>query len=336
MQQQQFLEILRSVNSLTSDQILILRNSLPEPDTLDMTPGSSQVIEAAAANFHASPYCPRCHSENVGGWGCQSGYPRYKCHDCKRTFNAMTETPLARLHLRDKFDEYIDCMRGHTTLREAAEQCDISLPTSFAFRHRFMAVIQDDKAELLTDITEIDETFFLENHKGERGLGTAARKRGKRPLRGKKKAHSEEARKSVKKIPVMVACDRQNHVTDAVLEHVSTDELEAQLNGKIQPQSVLCADAHLSHESIARRLNLNLKELVTTAGIHVLEKIYHIQHVNAYHCDLKSWIDDFFRGVATKNLSKYLGWKRFIKTERFSEENFLERVVSHWIKPLLN
>ena len=248
----------------------------------------------------------------------------------------MTETPLARLHLRDKFDEYIDCMRGHTTLREAAEQCDISLPTSFAFRHRFMAVIQADKAELLTGITEIDETFFLENHKGERGLGTEARKRGKRPLRGKKKAHSEEAQKSVKKIPVMVACDRQNHVTDAVLEHVSADELEAQLNGRIQPESVLCADAHLSHESIAKRLNLNLKELVTTAGIHVLETIYHIQHVNAYHCDLKSWIDDFFRGVASKNLPKYLGWKRFIKTKRFSEENFLERVVSHWIKPLLN
>ena len=134
----------------------------------------------------------------------------------------------------------------------------------------------------------------------------------------------------------MVACDRQNHVTDAVLEHVSADELEAQLNGRIQPGSVLCADAHLSHESIAKRLNLDLKELVTTAGIHVREKIYHIQHVNAYHSDLKSWIDDFFKGVATKNLSKYLGWKRFIKTEKFSENNFLERVVSHWVKPLLH
>ena len=304
-----------------------------------MTPGSSQVVEAAAANFHDSPYCPRCNSENVGGWGCQSGYPRYKCHDCKRAFNAMTETPLARLRLRDKFDEYIDCMRGHTTLREAAEQCDISLPTSFAFRHRFMAVIQDDKAELLTGITEIDETFFLENHKGEPGLGSAARKRGKRPLRVKKKVHSEkktEKKTSVKKIPVMVACDRQNHVTDAVLEHVSADELEAQLNGRIQPDSVLCADAHLSHESLAKRLNLDLKELVTTAGIHVREKIYHIQHVNAYHSDLKSRVDDFFKGVATKNLSKYLGWKRFIKTEKFSENNFLERIVSHWVKPLFH
>ncbi|WP_281647012.1 hypothetical protein [Parendozoicomonas sp. Alg238-R29] len=40
----------------------------------------------------------------------------------------------------------------------------------------------------------------------------------------------------------MVACDRQQHVTDAVLEHVSNDELFTQL---------------------ADQLNVTLKELVT-------------------------------------------------------------------------
>jgi len=117
---------------------------------------------------------------------------------------------------------------------------------------------------------------------------------------------------------------------------VSADELEIHLNGRVQPGSILCADAHLSHESIARRLNLTLKELVTTAGVYVLEKIYHIQHINAYHSDLKAWINDFFKGVATKNLHKYLGWKRYLKTEEFSDDGFLERLASHWVKPLLN
>ena len=220
-------------------------------------------------------------------------------------------------------------MRGHTTLREAAEQCDISLPTSFAFRHRLMAVIQSDKAELLAGITEIDETFFLENHKGERGLGDAARKRGKRPLRGKKKNRRGETKKPVKKIPVMVACDRQNHVTDAVLEHVSADELEAEteLQNSARLNS-LCRRSPQPRKAFAERLKPNLKELVTTAGICVVEKIYHIQHVNAYHSDLKSWIDDFFKGVATKNLPKYLGWKRFIKTEKFSADGFFRNELS--------
>lgn len=336
MQQQDFLKLLQSLDLLTAKQVEILKSSLPEPDTLNLKPGASAVFDAIVDQFKQSPYCPHCRSDNVGGWGVQSGYQRYKCRECKRTFNAMTNTPLAKLYVRDKLDAYVDCMKGHTTLREAAEQCDISLPASFLLRHRLMAIIQSDKAELLSGISEIDETLFLENHKGQRNLGENARKRGKRPLRGKKKHSVEEHQKPIKKIPVMVACDRENHVTDAVLQHISAKELEAELEGRIQPGSILCADAHLSHESIARSLGLQLKELVTTAGVYVLEKIYHIQHVNAYHSDLKGWINHFFRGVATKNLAKYLGWKRYLKTELFSEEGFLERLGSHWVKPLLN
>lgn len=134
----------------------------------------------------------------------------------------------------------------------------------------------------------------------------------------------------------MVACDRLNHVTDAVLEQVSADELEENLSGRIQPDSILCADAHLSHESIARRLKLHFKELVTSNGEYVLEGIYHIQHVNAYHCDLKGWINGFINGVATKNLARYLGWKRFLKTGIFSEDGLLDRIAGHWVKPLLS
>lgn len=337
MQQQAFLKLLQSLGSLTAKQLGILQRSLPEPDTLELQPAASAVFDTLTENFSQSPYCRHCGSNNVGGWGTQSGHQRYKCRDCRRTFNAMTRTPLARLHVRDKLDVYIDCMKGRTTLREAAEQCDLSLPASFRLRHRLMVIIEPDKAELLSGISELDETLFLENHKGQRDQGEAARKRGKRPLRGKKKQLSAEPTgNSVKKIPVMVACDRENHVTDAVLEHISAKALETELKGRIQPGSILCADAHLSHESIAETLGLQLKELVTTAGVHVLEKIYHIQHVNAYHSDLKSWINGFFRGVATKNLPKYLGWKRYLKTEKFSEDGFLERLGSHWVKPLLN
>ncbi len=120
--------------------------------------------------------------------------------------------------------------------------------------------------------------FFVSYSKGrEIWTGQLARKRG-----GRKPRKNGKTKNVIKKIPVMVACDRQNHVTDAVLEHISADELEAHLRCRIQPGSVLCADAFTSHETIAKRLDLELKELVTTAGIHVLEGIYHIQHVNAY------------------------------------------------------
>ena len=153
----------------------------------------------------------------------------------QQTFNAMTKTPLARLRIKDKMDEYIDCMRGDTTLRTAAKKCGISLSSSFRMRHRLMAVIEPDKADLLVGISEIDETFFRESFKGQRSLERPARKRGGRKHCG----HGKKEQEAVKQIPVMVACDRENHVTDAVLEHISTDELAVHLKLRVQA-SVQC------------------------------------------------------------------------------------------------
>ncbi len=149
----------------------------------------------------------------------------------------------------------------------------------------------------------IDETFFRESRKGQRGLGSAARKRGGRSRR-KKKPPENASKKSetIRKAPVMVACDRQQHVTDAVLEHVSNDELFTQLTDQ---------------------LNVTLKELVTfkqptliTVSSNVVSMV-------------------FFKGVATKYLSRYLGWKRFLKTHIFSEESLLDQEASHWLNPQL-
>ena len=39
--------------------------------------------------------CPRCQSHKVGSWGdyyYRSGCQRYRCRDCKRTFNDLTGT----------------------------------------------------------------------------------------------------------------------------------------------------------------------------------------------------------------------------------------------------
>ena len=90
-----------------------------------------------------------------------------------------------------------------------------------------MALVKDDLYGQLSGITEEDETFFRESHKGDRKL-KAPRKRGSR-----KQCQSEKTRAkntiSIPLIPVMVACDRENHIIDAVLKKVSTKELVSQL-----------------------------------------------------------------------------------------------------------
>ncbi|WP_067516178.1 IS1595 family transposase [Endozoicomonas ascidiicola] len=330
MQSQQFADILRSVPLMSPEQVGVLHKTLPpaahsaKPDAQ----GESRLLERLKFYFDQHPVCVRCRSTHVNRWGTKDGHQRYCCKDCSKTFNAMSGTPLSHLRVREKLDQYVECMDGETTLRPAARRCGISLDTSFHLRHRLMALVENDSYGQLSGIAEEDETFFHESHKGDRNL-LIPRKRGSRGQRKSRYAKAEK-KISVPLIPVMVACDRSRHVLDAVLKKVSTKELQSQLEGKILPGSTLCLDAHLAHEHLAEKLSLSSKTLVSTSGERVKEGIYHIQTVNAYHSELKRWINGFFKGVATKYLQRYLGWKRYLKTHMFSIEGFLDQISIHW------
>jgi transposase-like protein len=64
------------------------------------------VIEAAAA---ARP-CPHCGCTHVHRCGTASGLQRRRCLRCRKTFNALTGTPLARLRKRERWLSYIACL----------------------------------------------------------------------------------------------------------------------------------------------------------------------------------------------------------------------------------
>ena len=57
-------------------------------------------LAAAGRNRVDRTGCPHCGSQKLQGWGHASGLPRYRCVDCRRSFNALTGTPLARLRKR--------------------------------------------------------------------------------------------------------------------------------------------------------------------------------------------------------------------------------------------
>ena len=260
----QFEGILQSIPLMSPEQVSVLHKTLlPVSNSADIQV-ESHLLERLKFYFDQEPVCVRCQSTHIIRWGTKDGHQRYSCKDCDKTFNAMSGTALSHLRVRDKLDQYIECMDGETTLRPAARRCGVSLDTSFRLRHRLMALVKDDLYGQLSGITEEDETFFRESHKGDRKL-KAPRKRG-----GRKQCQSEKTRAkntiSIPLIPVMVACDRENHIIDAVLKKVSTKELVSQLEGQILAGSTLCIDAHLAHESLADKLNLTAKMLVSSTG----------------------------------------------------------------------
>lgn len=323
----QFLKCLENISTLTHEQLSLLTAALT--DRLHPGTAKSAVMSRIEHNFSSHPACLHCHSERIKRWGHQNGRQRYRCGQCRRTFNAFTGMALSHLRVVGMLDRYVSCMMSSMTLRPAARTCGIALDTSFRLRHRLMEIIEGDKSEHLQGIVEMDETLFRESCKGQRQLSRAARKRGGRKSRQHK--GSPLKRDRVKQIPVWVACDRQGQVTDAVLRHISAEELYSHLQGRIEPETPLVADAHLAHEAVASRLKVVLKELVSCSGQTVIEKVFHIQHVNAYHSTLKVWINGTFRGVATRYLYRYLGWRRLLSGNILTEKGFIERIAGHWV-----
>jgi len=57
---------------------------------------------------------------------------------------------------------------------------------------------------------------------------------------------------------------------------------------------------------------------VRNDGIYVVDKIFHIQNLNAYISRLKTWMTRF-NGVVTKYLANYLTWRKLLETKDKTE-----------------
>ena len=86
-------------------------------------------------------------------------------------------------------------------------------------------------------------------------------------------------------------------------------ELERLYKGHIGENSILCTDSHKSYIKFATDFNLEHKRIKT--GKHK-EGIYHIQHINSLHSNLKKWMGRF-NGVASKYISNYMQWFKWLR-----------------------
>jgi len=256
-------------------------------------------IEIVESQSPVRPNCPHCASRQVVKNGSADGLQRFKCRACTKTFNALTGTPLAGLHMRGKWLEQAATLRDGLSLNQAAERLNVAQSTAFRWRHRFLAVPSTVQAQLLTGIAEADEAYFLQSAKGQRGLLRKARRRGgKASKRGTSKEHTA----------VLIARDRGGNTVNLILESTSGEEIRAALKPILPPDTILCTDGSSALAAAARNLGVEHHPINVTAGRRV-DGAWHVQNVNAFGSRLRDWMRRF-KGVATKYLANYLGWFR--------------------------
>lgn len=272
------------------------------------------------------PNCPVCKSSIVKGHGKYRGRARYKCLACGKTFNDLTKTPLAGLHIEnhDKMRQFAAHMaEGGDPLRKSARNFEINLRTAFNWRHKVLRGYSVAPSRTLKGIAEADETFFLYSEKGDRKVSKRRRPR-KRGGKAAKAGINDE------QVPVIVGCDRQGEMILGVAGRgrISMKQIERVLGDRIDPEATLCTDSHPSFRKFAKTHHIKFKP---SKGKRVVKDIYHIQHVNSAHTRLKTWMARF-NGVSTKKLDNYAQWYGLMEeTKSLSnqEGEFVDRAVPH-------
>lgn len=134
-----------------------------------------------------------------------------------------------------------------------------------------------------------------------------SRKRGKEV---KKRGISNE------QVCVATALDRQGNLIIELLctGRMTSKELDRLYKDKMYKSSILCTDSHKSYIQFAK--DMELAHIQIERGKHKKD-IYHIQHINSLHSNLKKFMAKF-NGVATKYLENYLKYYKWIST--FSNE----------------
>jgi transposase-like protein len=147
------------------------------------------------------------------------------------------------------------------------------------------------------------------------------------PRRAKKRGSSAKQRGlSHNQVCVPCAVDRNNSIVAMVsgTGKTSTDKVKAVLDNRIAETSVLVTDKESSYRRFAIENNISLIQI--KAEQRTFKGVYHIQHINAFHSRLKSFMRPF-QGVSTKHLNNYLVWYAWMQMNRELSEESLERNI---------
>ena len=112
---------------------------------------------------------------------------------------------------------------------------------------------------------------------------------------------------------MLIVRDRHKTTTDHVLPDLKGLTFERLLDQTVARDAVLVSDGRPCYATYAKDRGMEHVGVVASQGEHV-KKGFHIQNVNAYMARLKAWMAPF-KGVASKYLPSYLGWRRMIERE---------------------
>ena len=315
MEQVEYKQMVARLEGLTDEQFDALLETMRQRKDMD---GVKRLVMARMAERKC---CPHCDGTKVVKHGVEHESQRFRCKDCSKTFTALTGTPFHRLRGKEKLLENAACMVDGLSVRKTAVRLDISVQKAFRWRHKFLEFLNKQKPEALTGVVEADETVFPVSYKGQRR---------DMPRASKKRSGKTKDGEGSEKVTVVVAVQRGTQIEfDQVLPRGTAVALTEALRPVLGADAVLSTDGNAAYWTVAKELNVESGSFVSSFHGKGGDGIWHVQSVNRYDSSLKTWMARF-RGVATKYLANYLGWRRLL--DRFKDSLTPQQFLFHALR----
>lgn len=292
---------------------------------------SKSVINDVVGNERKNICCPCCSSTNIVKDGLYKGRQKYKCKECNRKFNSLTNTPFHHTRLTYRqIEEGYQCLVDQQTIRKTAAKLNISTKTAFTLRFKIISCLKVQREEAkLTGEMELDEYYLNINLKGTKPENM--------PRISKPRKSSGKGKRGITShdICIISGVDENDNMYFEVggTGEVTSNMIRNTIASKIINSTKVETDCKSSYESIAKENNWNLIQI--KAEGHTDDKGNNLANINSLHSELTSFLGKF-HGVSTKHLQEYLDWFVFRKYQNYSidyleqEEDFEKNTITKY------
>lgn len=297
-----------------------VRRQVDRPAPIPAAADGSETARAVLAVLNNAsgekPSCPSCTAVGVQRWGFTDGLQRFRCKACQRSFTPLTGTPLARLRRRDLWLEHAQILHEGSSIRVAARRLGVHRNTSLRWRHRWLTNPRDLRAEVFAGPVEVDTVRLQDIPNGKRAWQRVGLSE---PLQDDTTPCAGQRERGGRCMSVLVVCDHNGAVADAVLPRIDVPSLTSVLGPLLDPQrAVFCSPGAPSFRAFAAMRCLpHFPQAEDAAAANASASApgragrSQLGHARAYIARLRQWMRRF-RGVSIGFLPNYLGWRRLL------------------------
>lgn len=273
---------------------------------------TSAVLAALNEPARAPATCPSCGGDRLQRWGFSGGLQRFRCVACHRCCNPLTGTPLARMRRRDLWFDHADALHDGLSIRAAGRRLGLHRNTTFRWRHRWLLHPGAQRDGRFRGIVEADVIDFMDVRTECRSWRRVAIARPATTAPEPPPASTAHAAAAV-----LVIRDRRGAMLDMVVcpedvTMVRTTTVEQTLAGLVDwTDTVLCSNGSPIFHRVARNLKISHHPLPHGPG----SRLFNLDGVRGCGRRLERWMRRF-RGVSTRYLVNYLGWRRILERNR--------------------